>query len=67
MPAGKARRVVTAVSGAALMGASAATRWGVFHAGMASARDPKYTVVPQRQRLAERAKAAEPPPVLPPA
>jgi hypothetical protein len=67
VPAGKARRVVAAVSGAALMGASAATRWGVFHAGMASARDPKYTVVPQRQRLAERAKAAEPPPVLPPA
>jgi Polysulphide reductase, NrfD len=67
VPAGRARRVVAAVSGAALMGASAATRWGVFHAGMASARDPKYTVVPQRQRLAERAEAAAPPPVLPPA
>ena len=45
------------VSGAALLGASAATRWGVFHAGMASARDPKYTVVPQRQRLTEHARA----------
>jgi hypothetical protein len=45
-----------AVSGAALIGASATTRWGVFHTGMASARDPKYTVVPQRQRLAERAR-----------
>jgi hypothetical protein len=67
VPAGRARRVVAAVSGAALMGASAATRWGVFHAGMASARDPKYTVVPQRQRLTERAEAAQPPPVLPPA
>jgi hypothetical protein len=40
------------------MGASAATRWGVFHAGLASARDPKYTVVPQRERLDERAAAA---------
>jgi DMSO reductase anchor subunit len=67
VPAGRARRIVAAVSGAALMGASAATRWGVFHAGMASARDPKYTVVPQRQRLTERAEAAAPPPVLPPA
>jgi hypothetical protein len=59
LPAGRPRRVVAAVSGAALMGASAATRWGIFHAGMASARDPKYTVVPQRQRLSdgETAKA----------
>ncbi|MBV9379443.1 MAG: polysulfide reductase NrfD [Streptosporangiaceae bacterium] len=47
-------RVVTAVSGAALLAASAATRWGIFHAGMASADDPKYTVVPQRERLARR-------------
>jgi hypothetical protein len=30
------------------------TRFGVFDAGMASARDPKYTVVPQRERLAAR-------------
>ena len=44
-------RAVAALSGAALLGASAATRWGVFHAGLASAADPKYTVVPQRQRL----------------
>jgi DMSO reductase anchor subunit len=59
LPAGRPRRVVAAVSGAALMGASAATRLGIFHAGMASARDPKYTVVPQRQRLSdgETAKA----------
>ena len=50
------RRLAFAI-GAALMGASAATRWGVFHAGMASATDPKYTVVPQRKRLNERATA----------
>jgi DMSO reductase anchor subunit len=47
---GRRNRVVAALSGAAMLGASAATRWGVFHAGLASAADPKYTVVPQRQR-----------------
>jgi formate-dependent nitrite reductase membrane component NrfD len=26
-------------------------RWGVFKAGFASARDPKYTIVPQRRRV----------------
>ena len=26
---------------------------GIFHAGLASARDPKYTVAPQRERLAQ--------------
>ena len=46
----RAGRVLAGVSGATLLAASAATRWGVFHAGIASAEDPKYTVVPQRQR-----------------
>jgi len=44
-------RFVGALSGVALLAASAATRLGIFHAGLASARDPKYTVVPQRGRL----------------
>ncbi len=44
--------VAAALSGTALIAGSAATRWGVFHAGLASAADPKYTVIPQRQRLA---------------
>ena len=39
------------LSGAALLAGSACTRFGVFEAGQASARDPKYTVVPQRERL----------------
>jgi len=30
---------------------TAATRWGIFHAGLASAADPRYTVLPQRQRV----------------
>ena len=44
-------RVVGVLSGAALMAGSACTRFGVFEAGQASAKDPKYTVVPQRERL----------------
>jgi DMSO reductase anchor subunit len=44
-------RAVSALSGASLLAASAMTRLGIFEAGMASARDPKYTIVPQRRRL----------------
>ncbi|KAB8159538.1 polysulfide reductase [Streptomyces sp. 3MP-14] len=44
-------RAAAALSGAALVAASAATRFAIFHAGIASARDPKYTVLPQRLRL----------------
>jgi formate-dependent nitrite reductase membrane component NrfD len=51
--AGKTR-VGAVVAGALLAAGSALTRFGVFDAGMASAKDPKYTVVPQRERLAAR-------------
>ncbi|MGW5045304.1 NrfD/PsrC family molybdoenzyme membrane anchor subunit [Streptomyces griseoluteus] len=44
-------RRAAAVAGAALLAGSAALRFGVFRAGVASAEDPKYTVVPQRERL----------------
>ena len=44
-------RTAAAVSGAALLAGSAFLRFGVFEAGQSSARDPKYTVVPQRERL----------------
>jgi formate-dependent nitrite reductase membrane component NrfD len=47
-------RVAAAVSGAALLAGSACARFGIFHAGQQSARDPKYTVVPQRERLDAR-------------
>ena len=47
-------RIGSALSGAALLAASALTRYGIFEAGMASARDPKYTVVPQRERQQAR-------------
>jgi hypothetical protein len=44
-------RATSALAGASLLAASAMTRWGIFQAGMASARDPKYTIVPQRRSL----------------
>jgi formate-dependent nitrite reductase membrane component NrfD len=48
--AGRSRTAAVA-SGAALLAGSACTRFGVFEAGQESAKDPKYTVVPQRERL----------------
>ena len=47
-------RVLAPLAGIALMAASALTRFGIFEAGRASARDPKYTVGPQRERLQDR-------------
>ena len=44
-------RAVAPLTGTALMAASALTRFAIFEAGRASARDPKYTVGPQRERL----------------
>jgi len=54
--AGRSRAVGVA-AGLALNAGSLLTRFGVFEAGMASARDPKYTVVPQRERLEARRRA----------
>jgi formate dehydrogenase major subunit len=48
-------RLGAVATGAALLVGSALSRFGLFAAGMASARDPKYAVEPQRRRLAERA------------
>jgi formate-dependent nitrite reductase membrane component NrfD len=47
-------RSAAVLSGLALLAGSAATRFGIFEAGVASAEDPKYTVVPQRERMAAR-------------
>ncbi len=51
---GRRGRILGAVGGLLLNASSAATRYGVFEAGMESARDPAYTVVPQRARMAAR-------------
>jgi hypothetical protein len=48
---GRRSRTTSVISGAALVAGSALTRFGIFEAGQQSARDPKYTVVPQRERL----------------
>jgi hypothetical protein len=48
--AGRSRSVAV-LSGAALLAGSVCTRFGIFEAGQESASDPKYTVVPQRERL----------------
>jgi Polysulphide reductase, NrfD len=44
-------RAAAVVSGLALLAGSGLQRFGVFEAGVASTKDPKYVVVPQRQRL----------------
>jgi formate-dependent nitrite reductase membrane component NrfD len=44
-------RPAVAVSGLALLAGSALQRFGVFEAGVESTRDPKYVVIPQRDRL----------------
>ena len=54
--AGRDRRIAAA-SGASLLASSWCTRFAIFHAGQESARDPKYTVVPQRERMAAAARS----------
>jgi formate-dependent nitrite reductase membrane component NrfD len=50
------RSRAAAVTGSALvLGGELALRWSVFRAGFQSARDPRYVVVPQRQRMVQRA------------
>lgn len=51
--AGRSRPAAIA-SGLCLTAAAAATRYAIFEAGRASVRDPRYTVVPQRDRLDAR-------------
>jgi hypothetical protein len=55
---GRRSRAAAAAAGAALVAGSALTRFAVFQAGLNSAEDPRYTVVPQRQRLEARSGAA---------
>ncbi len=54
---GGRHRAVAALSGLALLSASALTRFGVFEAGIHAAKDPRYTVEPQKRRLAARRAA----------
>jgi len=54
---GGRRRPVAAAAGLALMAASALTRFGIYEAGIRSAKDPRYTIEPQKRRLAARRAA----------
>lgn len=56
---GSRSRFVSAVSGLAVAAGSALLRFGVFEAGRESTRDPKYVVVPQRERLQEHSAPEE--------
>lgn len=56
---GGRHRLVAAASGIALATASALTRAGIVNAGMESARDPKYTVRVQKDRLEERRRQGQ--------
>jgi len=54
---GGRRRAVLVASGLALLAGSALQRFGVFEAGVASTQNPKYVVVPQRERLTAESAA----------
>ena len=41
-------------AGAFLLAGSARERFAIFRAGLDSAKDPRYTIVPQRRRLEQR-------------
>jgi len=51
---GKRSRAATVAGGALMLAGELALRWSVFKAGFQSARDPRYTVIPQKERLATR-------------
>ncbi len=50
---GRRSRVAAALSGLALLAGGLFERLGLLHAGIQSTQDPKYVVVPQRQRIEE--------------
>ena len=53
------RSRVAAVTGSTLiLAGGAAMRWSVYKAGFQSAQDPRYTVIPQRERVRRRGTAA---------
>jgi hypothetical protein len=55
--AGRRRRSAAVGGGALILAGAVLERWSVFRAGFQSARDPRYTVMPQRERLRERDRA----------
>jgi DMSO reductase anchor subunit len=52
---GRRSRAAAAVGGTLVLAGELALRWSIFRAGFQSAKDPRYTVIPQRERLRARA------------
>src|SRR5215212_7129091 len=52
--AGHKQRMAAVAGGALILAGAALERWSIFRAGFLSAGDPKYTVLPQRERLRQR-------------
>jgi hypothetical protein len=48
---GRRSRPAAVLGSALVLAGELAMRWSVFRAGFESARDPKYVVVPQRERV----------------
>ena len=55
---GKQSRAATVAGSALVLAGELALRWSVFKAGFQSARDPRYTVIPQRERARQRGSQA---------
>jgi hypothetical protein len=53
---GRRSRLAAAAGGALVLAGEVAVRWSVFKAGFQSARDPKYTIAPQRERQSGRSR-----------
>jgi formate-dependent nitrite reductase membrane component NrfD len=53
---GKRSRGALVGGSALVLAGELALRWSVFRAGFQSAREPRYTVVPQRERVERRAR-----------
>jgi hypothetical protein len=51
---GRRSRLAASAGSALVLAGELALRWSVFKAGFQSARDPRYTVLPQRERLREK-------------
>ena len=52
--AGRRSRAASIAGGVAILAGAALERWAIYKAGFRSSRDPKYTVMPQRERRRER-------------
>jgi hypothetical protein len=52
--AGGRSRLASALAGAAMLAGAAFTRFAIFEAGLTSAENPRYTIVPQRRRIERR-------------